>query len=212
MDGVSEARPPFDMGLLRDLQLTVQEMADRFRSNATVDLLFLAYLRRLSRFGYFHYGPVTIDVRLIEELVERTVERNTSDGPGTQVYTDDVVRFTEVLMKEVHRSGGRRIDELHFLLSFMRCGEGLPARVFGELGITPEQVEAVAKASPREEPELERLYSPEEVAEYLGVHVQTVRTWIRTGRLPARRLAGQRALRIRASDIQGVLEPLDSET
>ncbi|MCA9830166.1 MAG: helix-turn-helix domain-containing protein [Dehalococcoidia bacterium] len=91
----------------------------------------------------------------------------------------------------------------------MRFGEGLPARVFGELGITPGQVEQYAKNRGREDGTLEKLYSPEEVAEYLGVHVQTVRTWIRTGRLPARRLAGQRALRVRASDIQGVLEPVD---
>jgi len=33
----------------------------------------------------------------------------------------------------VRRSGRSRIDELHFLLAFMRCNEGLPKRVFGEL-------------------------------------------------------------------------------
>ncbi|MBE0608762.1 MAG: helix-turn-helix domain-containing protein [Dehalococcoidia bacterium] len=55
----------------------------------------------------------------------------------------------------------------------------------------------------------ERLYSPEEAADYLGIHVQTVRGWIRSGRLRASRLAGQRALRIRASDLQSVLEPVD---
>jgi excisionase family DNA binding protein len=54
----------------------------------------------------------------------------------------------------------------------------------------------------------ERLYSPEEAAEYLGVHVQTVRGWIRSGRLKASRLAGQRALRIRASDLGSILEPV----
>jgi excisionase family DNA binding protein len=55
---------------------------------------------------------------------------------------------------------------------------------------------------------LEKLYSPEEAAEYLNIHVQTVRAWIRSGRLRARRLAGQRALRITASDLQSVLEPV----
>ncbi len=55
----------------------------------------------------------------------------------------------------------------------------------------------------------ERLYSPEEAATYLGVHVQTIRAWIRTGRLRASRLAGQRALRIRASDLASVLEPVE---
>ena len=50
---------------------------------------------------------------------------------------------------------------------------------------------------------------PQEAAAYLNVHVQTVRAWIRSGRLRARRLAGQRALRITASDLRSVLEPLE---
>jgi excisionase family DNA binding protein len=76
--------------------------------------------------------------------------------------------------------------------------------------VTPEQVEDYARLG--REPGTavpEKLYSPEEAAEYLGVHVQTVRTWIRSGRLRASRLAGQRALRIRARDLESVLEPVD---
>ncbi len=51
--------------------------------------------------------------------------------------------------------------------------------------------------------------SPEEVAEYLGVHVKTVRAWIRDGRLPARRVAGLRVLRVRSSDVEALLQPLE---
>ncbi|MCL4241792.1 MAG: helix-turn-helix domain-containing protein [Dehalococcoidia bacterium] len=91
----------------------------------------------------------------------------------------------------------------------MRWREGLPARVFGELGVTPGQVEAFARDQKASPTGPEKLYSPEEAADYLGVHVQTVRAWIRSGRLRASRLAGQRALRIRASDLQSVLEPVD---
>ena len=98
------------------------------------------------------------------------------------------------------------------LLAFMTCSEGIPGRVFGELGVTRQAVEAFAKQGPQPEAELETLYSPEDVARYLGVHVQTVRGWIRSGRLHARRLAGQRALRIRASDVEAVLEPVEGET
>jgi excisionase family DNA binding protein len=103
------------------------------------------------------------------------------------------------------------VDELHFLLAFMRSGEGLPARVFGELGVTPEEVENFARSGKQRDAGAEKLYSPEEAAEYLGVHVQTVRGWIRTGRLPASRLTGQRALRIKASDLLSVLEPVQPE-
>jgi len=110
----------------------------------------------------------------------------------------------------MHRSGRRRVDELHFLLAFMRCGEGLPARVFGELGVTPEQVEQFMRNAAQPAVMEERLYSPEEAAEYLGVHVQTIRAWVRSGRLRASRLAGHRALRIKATDLQSVLEPVEA--
>lgn len=193
----------FLMGLLREISAD----ADRLGIQASVDYWFYAFLRRFSRFGYFTFGPVTIDVRLIGEIAERTAERRTS---GPNVMGDDFVRFSRILVDETRRSGISRVDELHVLLAFMRYGEGLPGRVFGELGVTREQVEQyVRSAGQPQTPVEQKLYSPEEAAEYLGVHVQTVRAWIRSGRLKASRLAGQRALRIAASDLQSVLEPVD---
>ncbi len=53
--------------------------------------------------------------------------------------------------------------------------------------------------------------TPEEAAEALGVHVQTLRAYIRSGKLPALRLAGERSLRIRHADLEKVLEPLVPE-
>ncbi|MDZ7729496.1 MAG: helix-turn-helix domain-containing protein [Dehalococcoidia bacterium] len=181
---------------------------------ATLDMAFLAYLLRTSRFGFFTFGPVTIDVRMIEDIVERTVQR--VDPSIGWVMSDDQARFAETLVKEMRRSGRNRIDELTYLLAFMRTREGLPHRVFSELGVTAEDVENYVRNQQANAvgttPDIEeRLYSPEEAADYLGVHVQTVRAWIRSGRLPAARLAGQRALRIRASDLQSVLEPVNPD-
>ena len=190
---------------LRAMGLETAAESERLGSAVTIDILFLVFLRKMARFGYFHFGPITIDFRLIEEIVEQTATR----GPASNSrFSDGAVRFSEVLMEEVRKSGGRRIDELHYLLAFMRVEEGLPGRVFGELGVTPEQVADYARRGP-ETTEQERLYSPEDAAEYLGVHVQTVRSWIRSGRLRASRLAGQRALRIKGSDLQSVLEPIE---
>ena len=176
-------------------------------NHITVDLQFLVFLERYARFGYFHFGPISIDVRLIREIVERKLH-GVSGSPA--VMDDDMVRFSRSLIAESSHTGGPRIDELHYLLAFMRWKEGLPGRVFGELGVTPEQVEDYARSG--REPQVaqpEKLYSPEEAADYLGVHVQTVRAWIRSGRLKASRLAGQRALRIRVTDLQSVLEPVE---
>ena len=202
--------PPRDSHFLAEVQ---RELARIDRElgieEATVDLLFLAYLLKTSRFGFFSFGPITIDVRLVEDLVTRTAKRGSDPKAGTKTrYGDDVLRFFSVLSDEVERSGRRRIDEVHFLLAFMQIGEGIPARVFGELGVTPEEIrsfvpEAMTPAGGG------RLYSPEEAAEYLGVHVKTVRNWIRSGRLPASRLAGQRVLRIRSTDLNRLLEPVE---
>ncbi len=177
--------------------------------DSSLDIFFLAFLKRVQRFGYFNLGPLTIDVRMIEDIVERTAIRK----PGQVVHIgEDLSRFSRGLMEELKRSGRKRLDDLHVLLALMKCEEGLPGRVFGELGVTPEQVEEYLKGNPTASPPTpieEKLYSPEEAAEYLGVHVQTVRAWIRSGRLKASRLAGQRALRIKATDLATLLEPVD---
>ncbi len=197
-----------DDQFLGELNVALDAEARRLGASIeTLDMYFLVYLRRMARFGFFSFGAITIDVRLIEDLVERTTPKGSlSEMPP---WSDDLVRFSGLLMEEVGRSGRRRIDELHFLLAFMRTDEGLPGRVFGELGVTPEQIEVYTRDGRFGQQPLEKLFSPEEAAEYLQVHVQTVRAWIRAGRLPARRLAGQRALRIRASDLTSVLEPLE---
>jgi excisionase family DNA binding protein len=177
--------------------------------DSSLDIFFLAFLKRVQRFGYFNLGPITIDVRMVEDIVERTAKRH----PGPTVHIgEDLSRFSRVLMEELKRSGRNRLDDLHVLLALMKCDEGLPGRVFGELGVTPEEVEEYLKGNPTATPPApveEKLYSPEEAADYLGVHVQTVRAWIRSGRLKASRLAGQRALRIKASDLATLLEPVD---
>jgi len=198
--------------LLQDLNEAASAECKRLDAAfSSLDIHFVSFLRKTSQFGFFTYGPIHIDVRLLEDIVERTTPRRTGAGNPPPPYGDDFVRFSSVLMNEVRRSGRQRIDELHYLLAFMRCGEGLPARVFGELGVTPEQVEVYARNRIAESQPLEKLYSPEEAAEYLNVHVQTVRAWIRSGRLRARRLAGQRALRITASDLLSVLDPVNPE-
>ena len=56
-----------------------------------------------------------------------------------------------------------------------------------------------------------QFFSPDEAAEFLDVHTQTIRGYIRTGKLPALRLAGERALRIQRNDLLALLEPYKPE-
>lgn len=204
--------PETETDLLQALNAAASAECRRLNSAySTLDIHFLTFLRKTSQFGFFTYGPIQVDVRLIEDIVERNTPRRDHPSDSPPPYSDDFVRFSKVLMSEVRQSGRQRIDELHYLLAFIRCAEGLPARVFGELGVTAEQIEAYARNRVAEPAALEKLYSPEDAAAYLNVHVQTVRAWIRSGRLRARRLAGQRALRITASDLLSVLDPVTPE-
>lgn len=160
-----------NLGFLEEMGSAADAEARRLcASTVTVDLSFLVFLRRFSRFGYFHFGPIAIDVELIQGIVERTIPRGEPGGHTT--LGDDMIRFSQALIGEVQRSGRRRIDELHYLLTFMRWNEGLPGRVFGELGVSTEQVEQFAREPFQPKVDPEKLYSPEEAAEYLGVHVQ----------------------------------------
>jgi excisionase family DNA binding protein len=57
---------------------------------------------------------------------------------------------------------------------------------------------------------METLYTPEQAAEILQVHVKTVQGWIRAGKLKAVR-AG-RFWRVKESDLEAYLVPASSET
>ena len=177
-------------------------------SPVRTSIAFLAFLRLTSRFGVFSFGPLTIHVATVEDAVARLVASTagTEDGDGVKEMLD-------LVQREQQKSGRRHMDELNVLLAFMRLEWGIPQRVFGELGVSPEQVEryALTGETPGSGLPPEPMYTPEEAAAYLKVHVETVRDWIRSGRLRAGRLAGQRALRIRARDLQSVWEPLDVE-
>ena len=198
-----------DDAFLRDLNRELDAEAIRLSAaQENLDLYFLVFLRHFSQFGFFTFGPIAIDVRLVEDVVERTIPRGPGGGPPP--WSDDLVAFSGRLMDEVRRSARRRIDELHFLMAFSRTKEGLPGRVFGELGVGPETIEAYVRQARGHRSVREELLSPEEAAEYLGVRVQTIRSWIRSGKLRARRLAGQRVLRISASDLEAILEPVES--
>ena len=51
--------------------------------------------------------------------------------------------------------------------------------------------------------------SVEDAAARLGVHSQTIRGYIRAGKLPAYRIAGERAIRVFTSDLFSLLERLE---
>lgn len=74
-------------------------------------------------------------------------------------------------------------------------------------GFAPAPSRAASSSSPAPD-DLDALLTPDEAARALGVHIQTLRGYIRCGRLPAFRVAGERAIRIRRDDLRALLEHL----
>lgn len=95
------------------------------------------------------------------------------------------------------------IDGMHWRIALARH---YTARLALEPAAVPVRMERTQLG--RETPEY---LSPEEAAILLGVHVQTLRAYIRSGKLPALRVAGERVLRIRSADLGALLEPLQPE-
>jgi excisionase family DNA binding protein len=229
MDEPGETRDQFPAGGAPGWLRTVREESVRIVRELgniaiTIDVEFLAYLRVLSQFGVFQYGPVTIAVSPVEQLFWRLYEPRRGSGvtnlgtPGRE-FPPTALEMHEFFGKawtEARRQGRMSVNELDYLVTFMTCDAEVPRRVFSELGVTPERVWAYTA---RREAGIEenasspgRLYSPEEAAQYFGVRVETVRSWIRSGRLPAARLAGLKSIRILESDLAAVLNPIRVNT
>jgi excisionase family DNA binding protein len=71
--------------------------------------------------------------------------------------------------------------------------------------VPPRGPAAGASGHPAPGGEGDDLLSPEQAAAELGVHIQTLRGYIRRGKVAAFRLAGARAIRIRRSDLKALL-------
>ena len=73
-------------------------------------------------------------------------------------------------------------------------------------GISKERVRQILKGNPKPKPRPKIMLTTGEVSQLLGVHVNTVRRWSRTGRLPAYRISDRGDRRFRRRDINRFLQ------
>ena len=183
------------------------------------DHILLGCLRAISRFGITTLGPWSVD---LESLGVDWVRP--ADVPKPKVaYSEEAVDLFDRAAQIAKSVGDGWVGVNHLLAAFA-TGE---CRLMEELkrahGITSaswraavarlNSEEALGSHAPKgtEKKPAREYLTPEEAAETLGIHVQTMRAYIRSGRLPAIRLAGERAIRIRRGDLERVLEPLSRE-
>jgi len=74
-------------------------------------------------------------------------------------------------------------------------------------GISKERVRQILKGNPKPKPRLKGMLTPGEVSQLLGIHINTVRRWSRTGKLPAYRISTRGDRRFKREDIDGFLQP-----
>ena len=182
----------------------------------TPDHLLLGCLRAISRFGIVALGPWSLDLEALGVDWVRQPE-----GPRPKVaYSQEAVSLLDRAAQIAKSIGDPSVGENHLLAAFAAEETGLMGELKRAHGITSASWRAAVARIGREEtgaqPErtaAERrkapeYLTPEEAAETLGIHVQTMRGYIRNGRVPGFRLAGERAIRVLRTDLEKVLEPL----
>lgn len=144
-------------------------------------------------------------------------------------YAPETVRLFERAAAVAREDGATRTGIVHFLAACAEEG-GLMAELRARLGCSPvEWRAALARGELVLPPRLAAVGGPEgdgtagpggseptllgveEAGSYLSVHPQTVRNYIRSGKLPAYRLAGERVIRVLRKDLLTLLEPVSAE-
>lgn len=181
------------------------------------DELLLGCLRVISRFGIVQLGPWTFD---LETLGMDWLDRPEKNGAKV-AYSQAVVDILD-LAARIARSEESTIHVEHVLAAFADQDGGLMRDLKKTHGITSSSWRTAiasrkqdAGEEREQQPSSRRVVrdylTPEDAAEELGVHVQTLRAYVRSGKLPAHRLAGERAIRIRRIDLEKILEPLQPD-
>jgi excisionase family DNA binding protein len=192
----------------------------RGADEVTPDHILLGCLRAISRFGIATLGLWSLD---LEPLGVDWVRQ--PDGPRPKVtYSQAAVDLFDRAAQIAKSTGDVGVSVNHLLAAFATEEGGLMGELKRAHGITSAlwraavarlgAVETNGAAPDRAGSEKKRAreyLTPEEAAEVLGIHVQTMRAYIRSGRLPAFRLAGERAIRLFRADLEKVLEPLGGE-
>lgn len=188
------------------------------------DDLLAGMLLAVARFGIVDLGSQAIDLGALGlrfDLPSPDLSLKPRYTPAAAAVFDRAARIARA-------DGAARLAPIHLLVALddpaiptfaaivRHCGLG-PVGWRRLLAATPPPsagprppAPAVADAGPAAAPveALDALLTPEEAARAIGVHIQTVRGYIRGGKLAAFRVAGERAIRIRRDDLVALLEHL----
>jgi excisionase family DNA binding protein len=195
----------------------VEIARNRGATDIDPDDLLAGLLLAVARFGIVEFGTVALDLAALAlpyDLPAPELVLRPRYGEAAAAVFDRAARIGRA-------DGGGPLRPLYLLVALGDSGLPLMRRVLTELGRDAagwRRLLAAVEPPPRsqqaqsEPPETAArtaadLLSPEQAATELGIHIQTLRGYIRRGKLPAFRLAGERAIRIRRDDLNALLTP-----
>lgn len=192
----------------------------------TNDLL-VGILQVISRFDIIQIGHLIIDLQDFNEHFKNGVKHSIENTSTRKVaYSYSVNVLFEKVAHIAQKDTSPKVELVHLLVAFADENNGLMAQLKEKYNFSGKEWRVALANWQFISPQKERidseiggrsntvtyslekqLFSPDEAASFLSVHVQTIRGYIRMGKLPALRLAGERALRIKREDLLGLLEP-----
>ncbi len=199
----------------------------RESQTVTRDDLLFGILQAIARFEIVKIGPLLIDFEEIKENSENHV--NSIDNIKV-TYSSKTSAVFDKAASVARQDNSSTVEIVHLLASFSNEDNELMVNLKKKYNISSmtwrsallqfestafEEIRSSSRNMHRKKYidgfEQKQLFSPDEAAVFLGLHTQTIRGYIRTGKLPALRLAGERALRIQRKDLITLLEPYNPE-
>ncbi len=197
------------------LRAAIARAKQRGASEVDPDDVLMGCLLHIARFGIARIGSYIIDL----EAFGADWTKPQAPAGGTVAYSEATVALLDRASSIAAADTSSRVTLPHLLAAFVPfSSSGLMAALAESYGITAAGWRAALAELPVPQAAVggsgspgngREFYSPEQAAELLGVHHQTIRGYIRSGKLPALRIAGERAVRIRRESLERLLEPLE---
>jgi excisionase family DNA binding protein len=213
------------------IRSAIKRAKRRRNTEVSRDDLLIGLLQTVARFAIVQIGEITIDLEEFEEPHPEVSEDDAGRADKQKVaYSPKASAVFDRAARIAKRDNSSKIGIVHLLVAFANEDNTVFARLKEKYGVSgvkwrsalskwqPESPAKIAtslkvgsETKSLKELNEKMFFTPDEAAVFLDVHPQTIRGYIRTGKLAALRLAGERALRIQRNDLLALLEPYKPE-